>query len=128
MLPCNQLLGSSFNCQYHVRIHSRTVNIQQRYDHAKRSYSRLGKIKLLKSNAAIESIVRENASRLSHNYTVGDKVSILISRDEVKSNTDQPTEGSFDIVKVYPSHGTVKIQTGIYQEVIQIRRLKPYHE
>ena len=87
-----------------------------------------GKIKLLKSNAAIESIVRENASRLSHNYTVGDKVSILISRDEVKSNTDQPTEGPFDIVKVYPSHGTVKIQTGIYQEVIQIRRLKPYHE
>ena len=86
------------------------------------------KIKLLKSNAAIESNTRENASRLSHNYTVGDKVLILISRDEVKSKMDQPTEGPFAIVKVYPSHGTVKIQRENYQEVIHIRRLKPYHE
>ena len=87
-----------------------------------------GKIKLLKSNAAIESNARENTSRLSHKYMVGDKVLILINKDDVKSKMDQLTEGPFAIVKVYPSHGTVKIQRGAYQEMIHIRRLKPCHE
>ena len=84
------------------------------------------KIKELKRNSAITSNVRENTSRLLHEYKVGDKV--LILSYDVKAKMDQPTEGPYVITKVYPSHGTVKIDRGGYQEVIHIRRLKPFHE
>ena len=84
-----------------------------------------GKIKELKRISAEKSNERENKSRLQHEYSVGDKLLIIIS--DIKSKMASPTERPYEICKVYQS-GLVKIFRGNYKEVIHIRRLKPYHE
>lgn len=83
------------------------------------------KIKLLKRASAQASNEKENKTRLHHQYSVGDKVLIIIT--DIKSKMESPTEGPYEIRKVYQS-GLVKISRGSYNEVIHIRRLKPYHE
>ena len=86
------------------------------------------KIKQLKRDSAIRSNIRENASRVPYDYKVGDKILILIDKDEVHSKLSQPTEGPYEIVKVHRHHSTVKIARGAYLETIHIRRIKPFHE
>ena len=86
------------------------------------------KIKQLKRDSAIRSNIRENASRVPYDYKVGDKILILIDKDEVHSKLSQPTEGPYEIVKVHRHHDTVKIARGAYLETIHIRRIKPFHE
>ena len=86
------------------------------------------KIKLLKRASAITSNTRENNSRFNHTYHVGDKVLIILDHKEINGKMDRPTEGPYEIIKVNPSNGTVKIVRGNYNETINIRRVKPYHD
>ena len=76
-------------------------------------------IKSNKRKLAIENNTRENLNRIDHNYNVGDKV--LISKIQIR------TEGPYEIIQVY-NNGTVKINKGSYNEIINIRRIKPYYE
>ena len=71
--------------------------------------------------------VRENRAKISHTYQVGDKVLIIIKADEIKSKIQDRAEGPYEIIRVYPN-GTIKIQRDTYEEIINIRRIKPYHE
>jgi hypothetical protein len=71
---------------------------------------------------------QENASRLAHDYKVGDVV--LIRRDgrdgDIIRKMSKPSIGPFRIMRVF-TNGTVKIQRCRFQETIHIRRLIPYH-
>ncbi|GFH56268.1 hypothetical protein CTEN210_12744 [Chaetoceros tenuissimus] len=68
---------------------------------------------------------RENKSRVSHDYAVGDKV--LIIPDGIVRKYEWKYEGPFEITQVY-TNGTVRIQRKAYTERINIRRLMPYIE
>jgi hypothetical protein len=67
----------------------------------------------------------ENKNRVDHDYKIGDKV--LLYRDGILRKAESPTEGPYNIIEVY-SNGTVKIQRGIVQERLNIRRIKPFKE
>ena len=70
---------------------------------------------------------RENAARKEHQYSVGSKCWIVKNKYERSRKLDKIAEGPFEILKVY-KNGTVKIDRGGYEEVIHMRRLKPYQE
>ena len=84
-------------------------------------------IKAKKRNIAQYNNTRENKSRINHTYKIGDKVLIVIKTDEIKEKLIQRTEGPFEIKKVFPN-GTIKIFRDTYEEIINIRRIRPYHE
>ena len=83
-------------------------------------------IKAKKLAAAEVANVRENKSRLKHTYKIGDKVLLILS-DEVMSKLDDPTEGPYQIMKVF-HNGTIRINRGAFNEVLHIRNVKPFHE
>ena len=68
---------------------------------------------------------KENSKRIDHDYRVGDKV--LLLKDGVLRKLKCPTEGPYEIIEVY-SNGTVRIQHGLVQERLNIRRIKPFKE
>jgi hypothetical protein len=70
---------------------------------------------------------QENKKRINHTYNIGDKVLILLKNIERGAKLNQPTQGPFTITQVY-NNGTVKIDRGSYEEIINIRRLKPFNE
>ena len=86
------------------------------------------RIKAIKQSAAIKNNASENSSRIHHNYQVGDQVLIVLDAHERRSQSklQSPTRGPYVITKVY-NNGTVKIIRGSYEEIIHIRRLKPFH-
>ena len=84
-------------------------------------------IKSNKRKLAIENNTRENLNRIDHNYNVGDKVLIILKGEEIRSKIQIRTEGPYEIIQVY-NNGTVKINKGSYNEIINIRRIKPYYE
>ena len=84
------------------------------------------KVKQLKRQAAKTANERENRSRVKYEYSEGDKILILVKNDGVASKLASPTEGPYEILKVY-GNGTIKIKRGSYEEVINIRRVKPFH-
>ena len=57
---------------------------------------------------------------------MGEKV-LIINRSKNAAKLNCPTEGPYEILKVY-ANGTVKIKRGAYDEIISIRRLQPYKE
>ncbi|KAE9286640.1 hypothetical protein PF008_g26619 [Phytophthora fragariae] len=67
---------------------------------------------------------RENRARLAHNYKIGDRVLIVKSIRNLPKLA-QPTEGPFVITAVH-SNGTLTVDRGNYDEIINIRRVKPY--
>jgi transposase InsO family protein len=81
----------------------------------------------IRTSQAIASNVRENKSRSDIQYTIGDKVLLVLDPDERrdKPKLDRPTKGPFTITRVF-DNGTVEINRGRYIETINIRRLKPY--
>jgi hypothetical protein len=81
------------------------------------------RLKLLEASNA-----KENKSRLIQPYTPGDKVLIVLDPDERRSQPklNKPTKGPFTITKVH-SNGTVEINRGSFTEIINIRRIKPFH-
>jgi hypothetical protein len=68
---------------------------------------------------------RENKSRLTHHYTVGDKVSK--KRPGVLPKLSRKRNGPYEVIAVY-DNGTVRIQLGAINERINIRRLTPFQE
>ena len=84
------------------------------------------KIKRLKRQSAESSNAQENRARVNHEYHPGDKILIVVKGDEVASKLAPPTEGPYEVQKVY-RNGTIKVRRGAYDEVINIRRVKPFY-
>jgi hypothetical protein len=68
----------------------------------------------------------ENASRLSHDYKVGDKI-LLKKPGKHLRKLEAPRTGPHTVTAIY-TNGTVCIQKGKVNERVNIRRLFPYFE
>ena len=68
---------------------------------------------------------RENSRRIEHEYRVGEKV--LLEKPGLVSKLSAPRTGPYRITDTY-TNGTVRIQRGIVNERVNIRRLTPYNE
>ena len=66
----------------------------------------------------------ENAKRIPHTYTVGDKV--LLKRG-TENKYETPYQGPYTITQVN-ENGTVHMIIKNVEDTINIRRLTPYHE
>jgi hypothetical protein len=69
---------------------------------------------------------RENASRTTHDYKVGDKV-LLKKPGKHLRKLEAPRTGPHTVTAIY-SNGTLRIQKGNVNERVKIRRLFPYFE
>jgi hypothetical protein len=69
---------------------------------------------------------RENASRISHNYKVGDKV-LLKKPGKHLRKLEAPRTGPFTLTEIY-TNGTLGIQKGKVNQRVNIRRVFPYFE
>jgi hypothetical protein len=69
---------------------------------------------------------RENASRISHDYKVGDKVLLKKSGKHLRK-LEAPRTGPYTVTAIY-TNGTLRIQKGKLNERVNIRRLFPYFE
>jgi hypothetical protein len=69
---------------------------------------------------------RENASRISHGYKVGDKI-LLKKPGKHLRKLEAPRTGPQTVTAIY-TNGTVRIQKGKINERVNIRRLFPYFE
>jgi hypothetical protein len=67
---------------------------------------------------------RENASRISHDYKVGDKV-LLKKPGKHLRKLEAPRTGPHTVTAIY-TNGTLRIQKGKVKERVNIRRLFPY--
>ena len=67
---------------------------------------------------------RENESRRVHNYSPGDKVLVKARKN---SKHELEYDGPYVITQIN-DNGTVRFQNGIVNDVINIRRIKPFHE
>jgi hypothetical protein len=67
---------------------------------------------------------KENASRISHDYKVGDKV-LLKKPGKHLRKLEAPRTGPHTVTAVY-TNGTLCIQKGNVNERVNIRRLFPY--
>ena len=70
-----------------------------------------------------ENNKRENESRRVHNYSLGDKILVTARK---KSKHELNYDGPYEITQVN-DNGTVRYQKGIVNDVINIRRIKPFH-
>ena len=68
---------------------------------------------------------RENAPCVAHEYSVGNRVLLVLSGDKVARKLDAPTAGPFQVTAVL-RNGTVKILRNGYKERVNICRLRPY--
>ena len=71
-----------------------------------------------------KSNMRENSSRIPHQYRRGDRV--LLSTPGILPKLSSPRTGPYDIVDVH-DNGTVTIRKGHVQQRVNIRRVLPYH-
>jgi hypothetical protein len=69
---------------------------------------------------------RENASRIRHDYKVGDKV-LLKKPGKHLSKLEAPRTGPYTVTAIY-TNGTLRIQKSKVNERVKIRRLFPYFE
>jgi hypothetical protein len=69
---------------------------------------------------------RENVSRISHDYKVGDKV-LLKKPGKHLRKLEAPRTGPHTEITIY-THGTLRIHKGKVNERVNIRRLFPYFE
>jgi hypothetical protein len=69
---------------------------------------------------------RENASRISHDYKLGDKI-LLKKPGKHLRKLEAPRTGPHMVTAIY-TNGTVHIQKGKVNERVNIRRLFPYFE
>ena len=67
----------------------------------------------------------ENLKRIEHEYCVGKKV--LLEKPGLVFKLSAPCAGPYRITKTY-AYGTVRIQRGVVNERVNIRRLTPYKE
>jgi hypothetical protein len=66
---------------------------------------------------------RENSKRVSHDYAIGDYAYIV--KDGVYRKLEGDKEGPYRVTQVF-TNGTVRLQKGIVNERINIRRLTPH--
>jgi hypothetical protein len=71
-----------------------------------------------------ENNKRENKSRRAHNYSLGDKILVKARKS---SKHELEYDGPYEITQVN-DNGTVRFQKGIVNDVVNIRRIKPFHE
>jgi hypothetical protein len=69
---------------------------------------------------------RENASRISHDYKVGDNV-LLKKPGKHLRKLESPRTGPHTVTAIY-TNGTLCIQKGKVNESVNIRRLFPYFQ
>jgi hypothetical protein len=69
--------------------------------------------------------IRENASIISHDYKVGDKI-LLTKPGKHLRKLEAPRTGPYTVAAIY--NGTLRIQKGKVNERVNIRRLFPYFE
>jgi hypothetical protein len=69
---------------------------------------------------------RENASIISHDYKVGDKVLLKKPGKHLRKLESHRT-GPHNVTAIY-TNGTLRIQKGNINERVNIRRLFPYFE
>ncbi len=67
---------------------------------------------------------RENLARRAHNYSIGDKILVKARKN---SKHELEYSGPHEITQVN-DNGTVRFQKGIVNDVVNIRRIKPFHE
>ena len=68
---------------------------------------------------------KENSKRIKHEYRVDEKV--LLEKPGLISKLSSPRTGPYRITDTY-TNGTVRIQRGVVNERVNIRRLTPYKE
>ena len=68
---------------------------------------------------------RENSTRKIYDYKIGDKV--LLEKPGIVPKLSAPRTGPHTVTAIY-TNGTVRIQRGVVNERVNIRRLTPYHE
>jgi len=66
---------------------------------------------------------QENRSRINYTYRVGEQV--LLKRHDLAKYQRDPWEGPYAVTEVN-DNGTVRIQKDVYDELVNIRQLKPY--
>jgi len=116
----------AIRCTYHTTLHSTPgqlifgrdmiFNIKHT---ANWEVIRQHKQKLIQSNNK-----KENAKRIPHKYSAGDKVML---HKGTENKYEQPYTGPHKIVATYPN-GTVTLQVGPVQDRVNIRRIHPYME
>jgi lipopolysaccharide biosynthesis regulator YciM len=70
---------------------------------------------------------RENASRISHDYKVGEKVLLKKPGTHLRKLEAPRTTRPHTVTAIY-TNGTLRIQKGKVNERVKIRRLFPYFE
>jgi hypothetical protein len=81
-------------------------------------------IKQQKQTRINENNRRENKSRCVHQYSLGDKI-LIKARKHSKHKLEY--DGPYAITQVN-DNGTVRFQKRIVNDVINIRRIQPFHE
>jgi hypothetical protein len=72
-----------------------------------------------------DSNARENASRIEHEYKIGDL--IMKARPGKLAKLRRKRDGPYAVTHVY-TNGTLRIRKGVVAERISVRRVSPYYE
>ena len=81
------------------------------------------RIRLKRQKGINKSNVRENSSRIPHEYRKGDRV--LLTTPGMVPKLQSPRTGPYEVVDVH-DNGTVTIRKGHVQQRVSIRRILPY--
>jgi hypothetical protein len=115
------------NFSYQIKINTRTTSVWKRHGTAHKAYGRLGgAIEQQRQKEMARNNRRENASRISHDYKVGDKVFLKKPGNNL-IKLEAPRIGPCTATAMY-TNGTMCIQNGRVNERVSIRRLRPYFE
>jgi hypothetical protein len=117
------------NTQYiphHTKCNTRKIGVWKRHGTAHKIYGRLGAIEQQRQKEMGRNNRRENTSRISHDYKVGDKV-LLKKPGKHLRKLEAPRTGPHTVSAIY-TNGTLHIQKGKVNERVNIRRLFPYFE
>jgi hypothetical protein len=86
----------------------------------------LGAIEQQRQKEMACNIRRENASRMNHDYKVGDKI-LLKKPCKHLITLEAPITGTHTVTAIY-TNGILRIQKGNVNERVNIRKLFPYFE
>jgi hypothetical protein len=103
-----------------------TIGVSKRHGTANKIYGRLGAIEQQRDKEMGRNNRRENTSRISHDYKVGDKV-ILKKTGKHLRKLEAPRKVPHTATAIYTNR-TLHIQKGKVNERVNIRRLFPYFE
>ena len=81
------------------------------------------RIKHRKQRLINKGVLRENASRIQHEYKVNDLV--LLDKPGILRKSVQPRTGPHTVTKIY-KNSTLQLQRGAVTERVTLRRLTPY--